>query len=281
MNPVDLSQWQRLAPLALVAAVIAGWINFVRRNSFAFAGAGAGLSYVGSIGTRGLVLSMIGLLLASLLGTVVYYRRFRFRVDRDALRVRRGLFEIRDMRVRFARVQNVGFSQPFYFRPFGLVRFLVQTPGSQGDEINLPGIRLEVAQALRDRMASASDLMSEETPGAGNLVADELPGALFSAGAGRLFLHGLVSNQVWVLAGAMGYLASNLGAELANLIEPSGSGLVSTSLSAGWRVRSEERRGGRGGEVVGGVCSWWRRATTGGVGGERSQITVGDKGRVE
>lgn len=236
MKPVDLSQWQRLAPLALVAAVIAGWINFVRRNIFAFAGAGAGLSYVGSIGTRGLVLSMIGLLLASLLGTVVYYRRFRFRVDRDALRVRRGLFEIRDMRVRFARVQNVGFSQPFYFRPFGLVRFLVQTPGSQGDEINLPGIRLEVAQALRDRMALASDLMPEETPGAGNLVADELPGALFSAGAGRLFLHGLVSNQVWVLAGAMGYLASNLGAELANLIEPSGSGLVSTSLSAGWLV---------------------------------------------
>src|SRR5690625_7759106 len=84
MNPVDLSQWQRLAPLALVAAVIAGWINFVRRNIFAFAGAGAGLSYVGSIGTRGLVMSMIGLLLASLLGTVVYYRRFRFRVDRDA-----------------------------------------------------------------------------------------------------------------------------------------------------------------------------------------------------
>src|SRR5690625_540154 len=189
MNPVDLSQWQRLAPLALVAAVIAGWINFVRRNIFAFAGAGAGLSYVGSIGTRGLVLSMIGLLLASLLGTVVYYRRFRFRVDRDALRVRRGLFEIRDMRVRFARVQNVGFSQPFYFRPFGLVRFLVQTPGSQGEEINVRGTRLGVAQALRERVGSGRDLMSEETPGAGNLVADELPGALFSAGAGRLFLH--------------------------------------------------------------------------------------------
>lgn len=236
MNPVDLSEWQRLEPLALVAAVIAGWINFVRRNIFAFAGAGAGLSYVGSIGTRGLVLAMAGLLLASLLGTIVYYRRFRFRVDHEALRVRRGLFEIRDTRVRFARVQNVGFSQPFYFRPFGLVRFLVQTPGSQGDEIDLPGIRLEVAQALRDRVASSIDLMPEETPGAAGLVADKLPGTLFSAGAGRLFLHGLVSNQVWVLAGAMGYLVSNLGAELANLIEQPENNLVSSSLPVGWLV---------------------------------------------
>lgn len=234
MSLNDLNEWQRLAPLALVAAVIAGWVNFVRRNILAFVGAGAGLSLAGTIGTRGLLLAAAGLLLLSLLGSIVYYRRFRFRVDNGALRVRRGLFEIKDMRVRFARVQNVGFSQPFYFRPFGLVRFMVQTPGSQGNEIDLPGIRLEVAQALRDRIASASDLMPEKAPETAGLAADEHPGTLFSAGAGRLFLHGLVSNQVWVLAGAMGYLISSLAAEFGELVERQGSEIASLTPSAAW-----------------------------------------------
>src|SRR5690625_159378 len=142
MSLNDLNEWQRLAPLALVAAVIAGWVNFVRRNILAFVGAGAGLSLAGTIGTRGLLLAAAGLLLLSLLGSIVYYRRFRFRVDNGALRVRRGLFEIKDMRVRFARVQNVGFSQPFYFRPFGLVRFLVHSPGSEGMHVDFPRVTL-------------------------------------------------------------------------------------------------------------------------------------------
>src|SRR5690625_3949163 len=83
-------------------------------------------------------------------------------------------------------------------------------------------------------MASASDLMPEETPDAGNLVADEAPGTLFSAGAGRLFLHGLVSNQVWVLAGAMGYLISSLAAEFGELVERQGSEIASLTPSGAW-----------------------------------------------
>ena len=34
----------------------------------------------------------VGVLLFSVLGAVIYHRRFRFRIEGDAVRVRRGLF---------------------------------------------------------------------------------------------------------------------------------------------------------------------------------------------
>ena len=150
-----------------------------------------------------------------------------------------------DLRIRFARVQNVGLSQPFYFRPFGLVRFSLETPGAESTEVALPGISRELALALRDHIARVSgnaapasemDAGSDEDEPAG--VADSSEGdatRIHAPGNLRLFAHGLVSNQVWLIAGVAAWLFSSLWERFEQWIDSIGvSVVVQRILEFGW-----------------------------------------------
>lgn len=205
--------WQRLSPLALVFLVVSGLQRQIRENLFVFAGAGAGAAFTDWLGLRELALIVLVFVLFSVLGAMIYHRRFRFRLEDDAVRVRRGLIERKEVRVRFARVQNIQLGQPFYFRPFNLVRFSLQTPGAADKEIELPGIDRALAETMRDRISAARgevDAQPEQSAeGAAEQPAERAP-ALFAPSAGRLFLHGLSSNQVWVIAGVFFYVGGNL-----------------------------------------------------------------------
>ena len=208
MSPTDAEHWQRLAPLALVFLIIDGLQKFVRENLFYFVGAGAGFAFVDWLGPRELLLGVAAILLSFLAWAVIFHRRFRFRLEDDAIRVRRGLFQKRELKVRFARVQNIQLGRPFYFRPFGLVRFSLETPGAAQKEVELPGIPAELAELMRDRVTG---WQGGELQGVVDSEPDEqsAESPLFRAGQGRLFLHGLSSNQVWVLAGLAAWLIGN------------------------------------------------------------------------
>lgn len=195
--------WQRLSPWALVFLFLNGLQQFIRQNLAAFAGAGAGFAFVDRLGMRELLLGAAAILLVALAISIVYHRRFRFRLEPDALRVRRGIFEHRELRVRFERVQNVSTSQPFYLRPFGLVRFALETPGAAQKEVELPGISRALAEHMRSRIAAyLPDQVSAESEPAEIAAASEGAVELLRIGPGALFVHGLASNQVWVALGA-------------------------------------------------------------------------------
>lgn len=236
MAPTDVNRWQRLAPMALLFLIINGGIKFVRENLFLFAGAGAGFAFVEQLGLREFVLGGAGLLLIAVLVALIHYRRFRFRIEGDAMRVRSGLIEKKDKRVRFARVQNVALSQPIYFRPFGLVRFSLETPGAESTEVELPGISRELALALRDRIALAGSEAVEVSDAAESAPpADSEPApalaeasrvALHAPGVLRVFGHGLVSNQVWLIAGVAAWLFGSLEERVEGWIESTGISVI-------------------------------------------------------
>ncbi|TVS09871.1 MAG: hypothetical protein EA419_12090 [Wenzhouxiangella sp.] len=210
MNQTD--DWQRLSPLALVFLIVSGLQRQVRENLFVFAGAGAGAAFTDWLGLRELLLIVLVFVLISTLGAMIYHRRFRFRLETDAVRVRRGLIEQKELRVRFDRVQNIQLGQPFYFRPFGLVRFSLQTPGAADKEVELPGIPRSLAETMRDRISAARAAGPAATEDEDSVQAAQAPAGarVFTASAGRLFLHGLSSNQVWVIAGLVFYVGGNL-----------------------------------------------------------------------
>lgn len=206
--------WQRLSPWALVFLFINGLQQFIRQNLYAFAGAGAGFAFVESLGLRELLLGGLVLVLVGIVFTLIYHRRFRFRLEDDALRVRKGIFEQKELRVRFDRVQNVSSSQPFYLRPFGLVRFGLETPGAAHKEVELPGIDAGLAESMRARIAT----WHRQAPAAGDPAesgtqeekAPEAEDTLFEPPPSELFVYGLTSNQVWVLAGALAALSDTV-----------------------------------------------------------------------
>lgn len=204
--------WQRLSPWALVFLFVNGLQQFIRQNLYAFAGAGAGFAFMESLGFRELLLGGLLLVLIGIAFTLIYHRRFRFKLEDDSLRVRKGIFEQKELRVRFDRVQNVSSSQPFYLRPLGLVRFGLETPGAAHKEVELPGIAAELAETMRARIAT----WHQEVPAAGvpergrETDTDDAGNTLFQPPPAELFVYGLTSNQVWVLAGALAALSESI-----------------------------------------------------------------------
>lgn len=239
MNEIE-SAWKALPISAVGALYINGIQRFVRENLIVFFGAGTGFAVSDSLGWREFGLGAGLVLLTGLLVALIYHRRFRYRVDEDSVRVRKGLFEQQELKVRFERVQNVGFSQPVYLRPIGLVRVTLETPGAAQTEVSLPGIALDEARTLRDtisgiaRRHSGAERESDPAPDAGpEAETDAL--AAFRATASDLFRYGMTSNQIWIMLAIFGAPASNwVESRVSNWIDQlSSSGLLDMELLRG------------------------------------------------
>jgi putative membrane protein len=211
MTEPDAS-WKALPVAAVVALYITGIQRFVRENLFVFFGAGTGIAISDALGWREFGLGALLVLLVGLLIALVYHRRFRYRFDDDAVRVRKGLMQQQELKVRLERIQNVGFSQPLYLKPLRLVRVTLETPGAAQTEVNLPGIALDEAAALRDRVSGDLESGQEhEQSDSEDPVGSSAPdsGTRFEATAADLFRYGMTSNQIWILLALVGAPVSN------------------------------------------------------------------------
>lgn len=206
------STWKALPISAVGALYVNGIQRFVRENLIAFFGAGTGFAVSDSLGWREFGLGAGLVLLVGLLIAFIYHRRFRYRVDDDSVRVRKGLFEQQELKVRFERVQNVGFSQPIYLKPLGLIRVSLETPGASQTEVSLPGIASTEASALRDLISGVAGRQSGAGQSAEAAIAAQArtqSTAAFSTSAADLFKYGMASNQIWILLAIFGAPASN------------------------------------------------------------------------
>ena len=188
--------WSRLSPWAMVFLFLRGLVRFLRENIPLLAGAGAGIAFVEAIGLREVVLGAAFLLTAGALLCLLYYRRFRYRVEDAVLLVQKGLVEHSELKVHADQIQQVMIEEPWNLRLFGLVRFSVDTPGGSATEVELPGITREAAEDLRRALDGAEEHAGMTEPEAG-------PAPLFRATTPALLLHGLASNYAWFALAAM------------------------------------------------------------------------------
>lgn len=195
----DPGDWLRLSPWAVGFIFIRIIVDFVRNNLPMLAGAGAGVALIERIGLREVALAGLVIVLAVGLVCLIHHRRFRFRLDGDTLLVRRGIIERTELKVRAGRIQHLAIEQPLYLRLFGLVRLSVDTPGGAAAQVELPGIRADLAETLRARLAAAG----EQAPVADGDAAAPVEDVLYRATTGGLILHGIASNYAYVLAAAL------------------------------------------------------------------------------
>lgn len=78
------------------------------------------------------------------------YMRIGYRLTDDELRVAHGLFFRTDTMVPFVRVQHIDLEQGPVERHYGLSSLVVHTSGTHNSTVTLPGLRTEVASAMRD-----------------------------------------------------------------------------------------------------------------------------------
>ena len=207
---VDTATWRQLSPLSVVFILAKGAIRILRENLPLLVGIGAGVALLERIGARELALAGAGIAALAAVGAVVYYRRFRYRLEGDVLRVRRGVFEIREVELRADRIQHIRLREPLAMRIFGLAVVEVSTPGGGDRDLDLPGLRRETARELTRRLVA---LRGESAPASPDDRAAASDVRFRATGAG-ITLHGAASQSILVAAAAVAPLLAQLAQHL-------------------------------------------------------------------
>jgi putative membrane protein len=155
---------------------------------------GGGAAYAAVIAREGwsrvlLFAAAAGLL--GLVGTLLYWWRFRYTVGASEIVIESGVLKRQRRVIPYDRVQDIAIEQPLLARLFGTARVRVETGGSAADEGDLDMISLGDAQALRDRMRHDGTTAPQ--------AAVEEP-VLFSMSLGRLLHSGLFNFSIVFLA---------------------------------------------------------------------------------
>lgn len=99
-----------------------------------------------------LAVAALGLAL-TLVWPPAQYRVWRYGLRAGDLYIRRGVVSRTTSLIPYRRIQHVDTRRDPIERWLGLARVVVFTAGIRGAEMTIPGIALEEAEALRDRLA--------------------------------------------------------------------------------------------------------------------------------
>ena len=208
--------WRRLHPAAIAvwaSGVVGGLalpIVFVlvigRAGSVGFAAFAAGLAVVGS---------------------VVRWSRFLYRLDERALHLRGGLLQRWERTIQLSRIQSVDVIQKLTHRAFGVVELRIEVVGGQSTEA--PLVALVPEEATRLRALLMSDLADEGEPSAPPLI---------QMRPRDLLVAGLTGGRVAVVAAIAGWAfqllpEDTLVVNLDRLAGTDRSGLETALLIAG------------------------------------------------
>ncbi|MBK5920510.1 hypothetical protein CCR80_05570 [Rhodothalassium salexigens] len=218
--------WQRLHGAALVHFTVQGFWSLVKTQAQGLLAGGAAVGLTAGSLSKFLLLLGAGLgavLVGVTIWAVLAYRRFRFRLGVARFDLFRGVVNRERLSLDLERVQTVNLDQPAFFRPFGLFSVSLETAGSSGREVRLPGVSRAFADRLRNRVRAAGgggDVSRAAAGAAGAAgaaapIADTGPGTeatadqdastlLWRARPGHLVRHGLVGGGGWWLLPGLG-----------------------------------------------------------------------------
>lgn len=210
--------WRRVPPAAIIYYVIKIISGILRGGLTTIAPVAAVVAAGGE--NRWLVLSVlaIGGGAALLVGAILSYLNFKFRMEGSKFLIRSGVFKKKRLTLSFDRIQNVALMEPIYFRPLGLVVLTLESAGSKTEEVHLAGIARPVAQKIRrhvldwksqhknkvednSEVTGAGDAITETPPNVESLLRQPIP---------ELVKYGLSNNNIFVFAGAIAVITSQV-----------------------------------------------------------------------
>lgn len=207
-------KWQRISPASIIYFVLKFVSAIIQNGIQAIAPVAAVLATAGE--NRWFVLGSIavGAAVILLVGAVLSYLNFKFRIDKDAVLIRSGVLKRKRLTLNFDRIQNVAFREPIYFRPLELVILTIESAGSTSEEVNLAGVPRQLAEEIRrfvlERVKKAhanqdkNETITKEEPEKEGVV------DLLRLPVGELVRYGLSNNNVWVFAGIAAGATSQL-----------------------------------------------------------------------
>lgn len=192
---------ERLHPLFLLTGI-----------GGALRGVAGGYAVIGYLAVSGrlstALFAAVALLAATIVGVILYWHRFEYRVGDTEIRIDSGIFSRIHRTIPFDRVQDVDITQGPIARLLGLASVRFETGGSAGkEEGSLQAISLQRAGELRDlvrsRRARTIQVEGEPSP-----EAETRP--VYALSLPRLLLAGVFNFSLAVFAALIG-LTQTLG----------------------------------------------------------------------
>ncbi|MFD2178880.1 PH domain-containing protein [Veronia pacifica] len=213
------SPWRRLSPIALLYVAISS-IKFVAGN-FIY------LIPILVIGWQRLlqnpeiiVPGVIVLFFFVSIFSWLQFRSYRYRISHRRVEIRFGVIKKTVLDLPFERIQNVTINQPLYYRFTEHVYVELETAGSSDQEAKLFALTRQYAEQLKDEISSSPSIASVENAQSIEQQATPAPETILNQRSiFDLILHGISSNRIWIMLGAMGPFAEEIYAKMGQALQ--------------------------------------------------------------
>ena len=156
MNTTDTGQWRHTSPLAVIFYLSKIYKTITENAVQSLAPLVAFLfAYQGDLMGK-LILGGGAFITFTVATAILRYWFFRYRINEGSILIREGVINKTQVDIKFDRIQAINTQQNVIFRAFDLVTVKFDTAGSAKQEGNLPAIKIELADSLKERIRRES-----------------------------------------------------------------------------------------------------------------------------
>lgn len=181
----------------------------------------------------------VGILLFISVSALVKFYFYQYRLTEHRAQIQSGVFQKKHIDLPFERIQNIRFEQPIYYRVTDHVCMLLDTAGSSKAEAKIIALPKSVAEALKQEILNfKTQTHSVNTSTEAKSEPQDQEVILNTRSVKDLIIHGLASNRIWIVLGALAPFFNSLSEQFVKSIENVGidvDALMSSSQYAMWQ----------------------------------------------
>lgn len=106
-------------------------------------------------GVTTLLVFLIGVAIA-MIYPYFHYKYWKFSVREDEVYIERGVLTRVKTTAPYLRIQHIDVIQSLLDRMYGLGKLVIYTAGTRGADVTIPGLPIEYAEQLRDRLKNVT-----------------------------------------------------------------------------------------------------------------------------
>jgi len=229
------NQWLKLSPVAIIYFAVQ-FIKSIGNNLFYLLPA----IFVGynqfSENAVMIISGLAALLLFVAVSALLKFYFYQYRLSEGRVQIHSGVFQKTHIDLPFERIQNVRFEQPIFYRPTDHVCMLLDTAGSNKLEAKVIALPKSVGESLKQEiLAYRTESTDEEESPESQTTQEQL---LNSRSIRDLVIHGLASNRIWIVLGALAPFFNSISDKFIESIESLGvdvDALMASSQYAFWQ----------------------------------------------
>lgn len=216
MSKADRKRWRRTSPLAAIF-YLGRIFETIAKN--AVQSLAPLVAYL--VATEGPIVFRITVGAALfftvvLFASVMRYWFFRYRITDDSVLIREGVLKKKQLDIKFDRIQAINTQQNVIYRYFDLVTVKFDTAGSAKQEGNLPAIKSDLAESLKERIRRDRPVTMNED---GEEEPEPSARPILSLTNGDMVRIGLSSNRALIFLVLLGPLMDQIDKRVETVIQ--------------------------------------------------------------